>query len=375
MNPAENLKQSSYPCEQCGASLRFSIGSGDLSCSYCGHNNPIPQNAVEIQEYRFEEALQRLAQAKNEPIRHETVVHCTVCAAKFKWDEHIHAGECPFCGTAVISSTEHLRLLKPRSLLPFQITHQQGQTAFKDWIHHLWFAPSAVKHYARSDEKLLGVFLPYWTYDSQTDSRYHGYRGDVYYENERYMTTINGREVEQVRQVAKIRWTATSGRVQRHFDDVLIGASKTLPRTITSRLEPWDLQALVPFDEQYLSGFQSEVYQVELKEGFDDAKHLMDQVIRRDVRQDIGGDRQKISHLETQHRQVTFKHLLLPIWSAAFHYRQKTYRFVINGRTGNVQGERPYSWIKISVAVLLTLTVFAGVVWFLDKSGLLSQIK
>jgi hypothetical protein len=36
---------------------------------------------------------------------------------------------------------------------------------------------------------------------------------------------------------------------------------------------------------------------------------------------------------------------------------------VVNGRTGNVQGERPYSAIKITFAVILGLLV-AGVVGY-----------
>ena len=50
------------------------------------------------------------------------------------------------------------------------------------------------------------------------------------------------------------------------FDDVLIGASLSLPRQILDRLQPWDLHNLVPYDENYISGFQSELYQYILLE-------------------------------------------------------------------------------------------------------------
>jgi hypothetical protein len=58
---------------------------------------------------------------------------------------------------------------------------------------------------------------------------------------------------------------------------------------------------------------------------------------------------------------VTFKHVLLPVWLAAYKYRGKTYRFVVNGRNGKVQGERPYSAIKIAIAVVFGLIVAAAV--------------
>ncbi len=83
-----------------------------------------------------------------------------------------------------------------------------------------------------------------------------------------------------------------------------------------------------------------------------------------DVAADIGGDLQRIERMEISHREPTFKHILLPAWLGAFRYRGKVYRLCVNGRTGLVQGERPYSAWKIAfmallVAVLLGLFLHA----------------
>ena len=87
----------------------------------------------------------------------------------------------------------------------------------------------------------------------------------------------------------------------------------------------------------------------------------MDRVIARDVRFDIGGDQQRIHDIATDISDVTFKHILLPVWLAAYRYRGKSYRFVVNGRSGRVQGERPWSAIKLAVAVVAGLLVAAGI--------------
>ena len=76
----------------------------------------------------------------------------------------------------------------------------------------------------------------------------------------------------------------------------------------------------------------------------------MAQIIRTDVNRAIGGDQQRIQRLHTSHDDTTFKHVLLPLWTAAFNFRGKTYRFVVNGRNGKTRGERPYSIIKIAIA-------------------------
>ena len=79
----------------------------------------------------------------------------------------------------------------------------------------------------------------------------------------------------------------------------------------------------------------------------------MREVIAMDIRADIGGDQQVIERMEVDHDRPTFKHVLLPVWVAAFHFVGRPYRFVVNGRTGEVHGERPWSFWKIAGAVVL----------------------
>jgi hypothetical protein len=85
------------------------------------------------------------------------------------------------------------------------------------------------------------------------------------------------------------------------------------------------------------------------------------------VRRDIGGDEQRVNSVDTKYSDETFKHILLPIWMAAYKYNNKTYRFVVNGQTGKVQGERPYSAWKIAFAVLLALLA-AGAFAYLSQN-------
>jgi hypothetical protein len=70
------------------------------------------------------------------------------------------------------------------------------------------------------------------------------------------------------------------------------------------------------------------------------------------IREDIGGDHQRIHSVKTRYENIMFKHLLLPVWLSAYRFRERVYRFLVNARTGEVQGERPYSWVKIALLVL-----------------------
>jgi len=373
INSAVTQESDRFPCSRCGALLKFGAGTQNLVCEYCGQENFIENRLEEIREYNLHEALAQLAEAP--PVSESMQIQCEACGAHFKFETSVHAGECPFCGTDVVTSTAQSRSIKPKSLLPFRIDDSQARQQFRAWLGGLWFAPNALKKYARDDTKLMGVYLPHWTFDSNTASSYTGARGDVYYVRQRVVYVQNGRRVSAIKRIPKIRWTPVRGRVARFFDDVLVGASRSLPRQILDKLQPWDLESLVPYNESYLSGFSSEFYQVDLDEGFDRAKQVMDSVVRQDIAFDIGGDQQRIHQVRTRHQDSTYKHCLLPVWSAAFRYRDESYRFVINARSGQVQGERPYSVWKIVSTVILGAALIGGVLVYLEQSGALQQIQ
>jgi hypothetical protein len=361
-----------FPCHQCGGILKYLPGTQNQTCEYCGFENHIEIRAGIIHEYDLEEALHKLSLSRptKAAVQH---IHCDECGATFQFESSIHAGECPFCGTPIVSTTTQNKPIQPKSLLPFNINQVSAKTQFKHWLNKLWFAPNTLKKFARGDTKLTGVYIPFWTFDSDTITQYHGERADDYYVNRAVQVMRGKRRVTENRRVANIRSTPVSGLVRRFFYDVFIGASRSLPHKIVDALQPWDLEQLIPYDENYLSGFRSEFYQIELDEGFDAAKQVMDSEIYHDVAYDIGGNHQRIHSRQTRHNDNSYKHCLLPIWSAAFRYQGKSYRFVINGRTGKVQGERPYSKWKIGFAVLAALVLVGGILYFMDKSGAFNQ--
>ncbi|WP_172296846.1 TFIIB-type zinc finger domain-containing protein [Pseudoruegeria sp. HB172150] len=353
-----------FPCDQCGADLRFAPAEGKLICDHCGNEVLLEQGerVQAIRELDFKAALDAaLPEAEIEETR---VLQCPNCGAQVEFDETVHAKECPFCATPVVTGTGVNRHIKPRALLPFSLDERTARKAMTDWLGRLWFAPNGLQEYARKGRKMQGIYVPFWTYDADTKSQYSGERGTVYYVTR---TVTRDGKTQQVRE-ARVRWSSKRGRVARFFDDVLVLASKSLPKSYTDALQPWDLEALIPYSPEYLAGFRAEAYQVELGDGYHEARAYMDRVIERDVRFDIGGDRQRIHRIDTQVSGVTFKHILLPVWLAAYKYQGKTYRFVVNGRSGRVQGERPYSAWKIAVAVMLGLIVAIGVGYFMAQS-------
>ncbi len=350
-----------FPCDTCGSDLRFDPATQHLVCDHCGNTQSLGATATApsgLRELDFRAAVADQLPAAE--IAETRVVTCPNCGATTEFDAAIHAAECPFCATPVVTDTGVQRQIKPRGVLPFGLDERAAHGALTDWLGRLWFAPNGVQDYARKGRAMSGIYVPYWTFDADTNSAYSGARGTHYYETR--TVTRNGK-TEQVR-VQKTRWSRASGRVARFFDDVLVLGSRSLPKKYTDALEPWDLSAMQPYRDAYLAGFRAEGYQVELQDAFTEARGYMDAMILRDVRFDIGGDDQRVDDVKTDIGTLTFKHVLLPVWLAAYKYRGRTFRFVVNGRTGRVQGERPYSAWKIgfAVAIGLILAAIAGYV-------------
>ncbi|MCI4666068.1 MAG: primosomal protein N' (replication factor Y) - superfamily II helicase [Neomegalonema sp.] len=366
-----------YPCPQCGAALRFDPQAQALGCGHCGYSRAIDPDAdARLIEQDYAQAVRRTAlAAETEEVR---ALSCESCGASTTLDPLAHATQCPFCAAPLVDVAGARRQIAAQGVLPFGVAEREARAAMKKWIGNLWFAPNDLVSGARAGGPLTGVYLPFWTFDADTRSSYRGARGDAYYVDRWVTEQKDGRSVRRKRRERRIRWTSVSGHVARFFDDVLILASKGLPNRLARRLEGgaygeriWDLQAMEPYQPDYLAGFRAELYAIDLEAGYASAKAVMDLEIRQDVRRDIGGDAQRISSVHTERRDVSFKHVLLPVWIAAYRYRGKPYRFVVNGRTGEVIGERPYSWWKIALAAVLAAAAIGGIIAALWASGAL----
>lgn len=338
-----------FPCENCGASLGFKPGSNHIVCEYCGHKQQITHDKgldLSIQEYDYLEVL-KSGKSTNKYLEYSKEVGCKSCGAISI--VATQSNKCSFCGSPIVVEIESKDdIIKPESVLPFKITKEDAKKIFLNWIKKLWFAPNDLKRRVRR-EGMDGVYLPYWTYDSNTTSNYTGERGEYYYITETYQ---NERGEVATREVRKTRWYPTSGTVRLFFDDVLVCASKSLPYHLIEDLKPWDLERLKNYDSKYLSGFITERYNINLQEGFSIAKDKMTNMIQSRIFEDIGGDMQRIHNIDTSYENIKFKHLLLPLWISSFRYGDKVYRFIVNARTGEPVGDRPYSWIKIAIAVI-----------------------
>lgn len=353
-----------YPCGQCGAKLEYAPGTTVLKCPYCGHETPIVADTTTVQELDINQFLEKAHLDMAQEIGQ--ALHCNQCAAEFTVSSTTEATKCPFCGSNVIVPTTSENRIVPNGLMPFAIDARTAKNKYGEWVKSRFWAPNDLKKLALAHHGLAGIYIPYWTYDSDTTTHYTGMRGEHYYETEEY-TDSNGNS--QTRTVRRTHWYPASGVVDVPFDDLLVLGSTHLPPMYAQAMSTWKLEGLVGYTPEFLSGFQAMRYDLDLATCWGSAQQMMMPKIDEAIRRDIGGDDQQIHSRDISYSDVTFKHVLLPIWSGAYRYRDKSWRFLVNGQTGEVRGEAPVSFWKVFLAVLLGLIVIGAIIYVAQQKG------
>lgn len=354
-------KEKIFKCSGCGGTLQYAPGTTNMKCPYCGTEQSIGQSSAAVREHDFSE-LELAASTKTEgfgiPSRH---FKCDRCGAITSLPESVTATKCNFCDSPIVIESPPVKgMVTPESLVPFVIDKNSAVSKYSQWLQELWFRPSDLKRKAALSD-IHGLYVPHFTFDANASSQWSGQAGYYYYETESYTTTINGKSVRQTRKVQKIRWETHSGTHDEFYDDVLVCASKGLHTNIMQKIYPYNLNALAPYKPEYLSGFLAEAYTINPRDAWQTG---MDEMKRREVeacKHLLGGDVQRDLNVNTKLSNAKWKHLLLPVYVASYAYGKRIYRFMVNGQTGEVQGEAPWSWMKIA-AVAAGIAIAAAVI-------------
>jgi DNA-directed RNA polymerase subunit RPC12/RpoP len=349
----------SYPCDACGATVEFSPGAGTLKCPYCGHERALAEVPRQVREHPIEE----LATLRDKPralvLGEARAFVCPGCGARTETDDL--SARCQFCATPLVADAEQTERVVPEAVVPFGLDRGAARDRLNSWTSSRWFAPSSLKKVTEA-ETFKGSYLPHWTYDAATTSHYQGQRGEHYYTTETYTATENGQQVTRTRQVRHTRWHHASGTVARAFDDILVAGTTHVKTAQLDKLTPWPLQEARPFQPEYLAGFQTVRYDVEPEQGLETAKQRMATTIESDCRADIGGDEQRVTSVDTRYDDVTYKLMLLPVWFLTYLHAGRSWQVMVNARTGEVIGDRPYSAAKITAAIAALVVLVAVIV-------------
>ncbi|UCE74174.1 MAG: hypothetical protein JSV56_00335 [Methanomassiliicoccales archaeon] len=347
-----------FECQNCGAYLEFDPKTQALKCDFCDSVKVIEVEHKVVEEHDFFSAPR--STGWNTSV---TTTQCESCGATISSGAKV-AGDCAFCGSPYVKEQpQHTNIIRPETLVPFKVDRKGAMNRYHTWIGKGFFRPSKLKKISRL-ELLKGVYVPFWTYDCSTHSNWTAESGYYYYVTETYTAYEDGRRVTKTRQVRKVRWVPSSGARNDFYNDELIVASRGLDYHLVFKIYPFYLQQLVPYKPEFISGWLAEEYAIDLRQGWGIAKENVMSKERAKCAAEVPGDTHRFLRVNTSFGNITYKHILLPIWVASYHYKNKTYHFLINGQTGEVQGYAPISWIKVGAVVAIIAGIVAGVLYF-----------
>ena len=335
--------------------MNYDAATAQMLCPSCGDTRDLPKDNDLIVENSFSDGLAVEGPTGLTGFGVETHEYtCKNCGAITSTSASEPVLVCGFCSSEALNEAAfETRVIQPAGVMPFAVENRQALQTYKDWLGKGWFHPSNLATLARLD-RIHGIYIPFWTYDASTDSQWTAEAGYFYYET---VTRTDSEGNTVTEQVQRIRWVPVSGFFQHAFDDVLVIGSKGIQQHMVERVYPFPLEKTVNYNSQFMAGWKAEVYGLDVQKGFDIADGIMDSQLHSLISGIVPGDTQRFLSVNTHKYDLTFKHLLLPVWVAAYVYNGKTYQVLVNGSTGKIAGDKPYSTIKIVFAVLIGIII------------------
>lgn len=350
--PGGAIESKKFECDGCGALMLFDPAAHGLRCPFCGGTRGIAQDddyvAVEHSMERVDDTRTRTDAPK--------VFRCENCGAEVTYAGATVSSACAFCGSEqVVERVGDVGRILPESVVAFRVDLDAAKGLWRAWLGKGLFRPRKLLDLA-TGESLRGVYVPHWTYDTRAWSRWTADAGYTY--------TVTVGFGQNARQETRIRWVPASGERTDAFDDILVCASRGLDDRLMDEAKPYDLDGVERYRSEFLAGFGAEEYTVDLPAGWDRARAFAGGVQERRCAGDVPGDTHRFLRVWTQYGDVTWKHLLLPLWIATYRWKGKTFRFMVNGQTGKVVGTAPVSAVKVTIAIVLVAALVVGGVLF-----------
>ena len=339
-----------YKCECCGAAVEFDPQTQSLKCSHCGSQVKIDFDN-QIKERSFEELFD--CQQWTQGVK---VIQCQNCGAKEVLDKNEISSSCPFCGSPSVLEVSELAGIKPDTAIPFKMSKQTATQKCLKWLKSRFFAPSQFKKDVKIN-LLKGCYLPTWTFDCVTDVFYQGRLGKRYTET----YTVNGKTMTRT----KMRYFNVSGSLHKNYNDIYVKGSEVVEEKYLQRIQPFDMNDYVKYDDKLLAGFEANHYTIQPIDAWNQAEDMIKNACRHEIVSRYGADEVVYLNMSLVHNQKSFKYLLLPVYISATNYKNKLYNQYVNGVNGKVSGKVPKSPLKIATAILLGVAAFAGLMLLL----------
>lgn len=329
-------------CPTCTAPLHFHPKSQTWVCDYCGNSYTLD----EVKKYAKEVKKELSNKSKNK-VKVDSYT-CSNCGAKIVADPNTSATFCVYCKNTAILKDKLQDEFAPSLIIPFYKTKEDAVKAFKGLKKGRPFMPKAFND-EKNISEMRGIYIPFWLYDCVVESSIEA--------DSKIVKTWSDFNYNYVK--TDLYKSHRSGNME--FENIPVDGSTHFDNEIMNSIEPFDYKKMVEFNYSYLSGFLSEIYDVDSDSAYEIAIERAKKSAVDELKNDIKGY-SSVNVLNQQHKVDLQKkeYALLPVWLLNIKYKDKMYTFAMNGETGKMIGNIPIDkkkvfamWSFIFIGVLL----------------------
>ena len=329
-------------CRNCSHALVFDPVSQMMLCSACGSEFTPEEVESEAKAYRLDLRAEDASEVYNsdeEEFMDCYVYSCSECGGEIIINGTEASTMCVYCGNPNVVFSRIARQKQPEFVMPFKITKTQAVMLARDTIKKGAFVPRAIKNF--SIDCCRGVYIPYWIVNA------------TYYD-----TMIFEGSVNEGKKSVK-RYFGRTGYLK--FKDLPVDAAKVISDDSSSKLEPFDLNHLKAFDEDYLAGFYSNVSDVTYSDvrwaALERGKEFFIKAAEKDI---DAFDCKVVDSYPSVDVDTDMKYAMLPAWFITFRYKDQPHTILVNGDTGKVVCALP--WKKALFSILVTVIAITAAV-------------
>lgn len=302
-----------YKCKNCDGNMIYHVEERKLYCPYC--------NSLDTEKM----------------VNSYDMYLCDSCGGQLEVGQYESAGKCPYCSQYIIYSKRVEGELKPSKILPFKVGKEQAKTMIRLAYRKKMYMPDSFLKEV-SLEKMEGTYVPFWLYNINATVDFHGTGIKEYF---------IANQSSNYKEIARYDVYRKFGAAFRRMP---VDASLTMPDEIMDMLEPYDYKELEDFAPKYMSGFLGEIYSDDDKKN----EHRAIEKAKLDAKRLLDKALYGFKYVTSIENKVTTdilgtEYVLLPVWKYLYSYRGKKFEYYINGQTGKVIGEAPFSIGKMIV--------------------------
>ena len=345
-----------FKCPCCGGTLQFDSKSQNIVCPYCDSQFA----ASDLKEYTDDLASDKVEDTSwdesrveaytNEEMKGMKIYSCDSCGGEIIVEETTSSTSCPYCGNNLLVTKELSGDLKPNRVIPFKKDKDAVMESMKKFLKKKVLLPSS---FSKDNviEEIKPLYVPFWLFDADVDGKVR-FKGEVVrsYSDSNY-------NYKETKYYSIIR----EGHIA--FDHVPVDGSKKMEDKLMESIEPFDFGESTEFNVAYLAGYAADRYDVSKDETFNRATQRCREGTIQAFRNDISGySNVTVSDSNIQLFDTKAQYALYPVWIMNTKWKDKNYRFAVNGQSGKMAGNLPISPLKFTLFWLLFFALVMGAI-------------